>query len=74
MFGRLIVNAGCFLLGYYLGKQFGLTEHIRQDLAEKREQDQHTSKTGTAKISNTAAKPARKPRQKKTTSKAHPAT
>jgi hypothetical protein len=40
MIGRLVVNAALFALGFYLGKQFGLTEHIRKDLEEKREPKQ----------------------------------
>jgi len=36
---RMIVGAGLFAFGYYLGKQVGMTEPIRNDLARAREQD-----------------------------------
>jgi hypothetical protein len=36
---RLIVGAGLFAFGYYLGKQVGMTEPLRADLARAREQD-----------------------------------
>ena len=39
MLMRLIVGAGLFAFGYYLGKQVGMTEPLRADLARAREQD-----------------------------------
>jgi hypothetical protein len=35
MIGRLLVSVGAFALGYYLGKQVGLTEHVRKALEDK---------------------------------------
>lgn len=40
MIGRFLVSIGIFLSGYYIGKQMGLTEHIRKDMEEKRNHKQ----------------------------------
>jgi len=40
MLMRLIVGAGLFAFGYYLGKQVGMTEPLRADLARAREQEE----------------------------------
>jgi len=45
MIGRILVSIGIFFTGYYLGKQFGLTEHIRKDLSAKRHQQSLARKT-----------------------------
>jgi len=38
MIGRLIVGAGLFAFGYYLGKQVGIMEPFHEELAEARKQ------------------------------------
>ncbi|MGD8558700.1 MAG: hypothetical protein PVF34_03290 [Gammaproteobacteria bacterium] len=58
MIGRLMVNAAVFALGFYLGKQFGLTEHIRKDLEGKRAQKHLPDQT-------TEEQPAHKTQQHK---------
>jgi hypothetical protein len=64
MIGRLLISIGIFAAGYYLGKQYGLTEHIRKDLTEKRNQKHLADKT--------AEKPETTPQ--KTRKKQHPVT
>jgi len=39
---RLIVGAGLFAFGYYIGKQVGLTEPIREEFARARENEEAT--------------------------------
>ncbi|KPJ95066.1 MAG: hypothetical protein AMJ53_03635 [Gammaproteobacteria bacterium SG8_11] len=56
MIGRLVVNIGIFLAGYYIGKQIGLTEHIRKDIDEKRNRKQLPDKTSTEKTRTTRKK------------------
>jgi len=36
---RLLAGAGLFAFGYYLGKQVGMTEPLREELARAREKD-----------------------------------
>ncbi len=36
---RLLVGTGLFAFGYYLGKQVGMTEPIREELARTRDKD-----------------------------------
>jgi hypothetical protein len=36
MIGRLMVGVGLFALGYYLGREMGRTEHIRNRLEQSR--------------------------------------
>ncbi|MCI0507826.1 MAG: hypothetical protein L0Z73_17190 [Gammaproteobacteria bacterium] len=45
MIGRIVVSIGMFFAGYYIGKQYGLTEQIRRDLSEKRNQKQPAGST-----------------------------
>lgn len=58
MIGRLLISVGIFLTGYYLGKQMGITEHIRKDLAEKRNQKQLADESKEPTVEK--EKPARK--------------
>ena len=58
MIGRLLIGIGIFVSGYYLGKQMGLTEKIRKDLAEKRNQKQLTDEPKESIVAQ--EKPAKK--------------
>lgn len=40
MLGRLVVGVGLFALGYYLGREIGRTEPIRDELKRARRQNQ----------------------------------
>ncbi len=40
MMFRLIIGAGLFAFGYYIGKQVGLTEPIRKEFAQAREKEE----------------------------------
>jgi len=37
MFTRLIINLGLFALGYYLGREVGRTESVRERMRQVRE-------------------------------------
>ena len=39
MLARLIAGAGLFVIGYYLGKEIGRTEPIREELRRARERN-----------------------------------
>lgn len=56
MIGRLLVSAGIFLAGYYIGKQIGLTEHIRKDIEEKRNRKQLPQEASAKKTRSTKKK------------------
>ena len=36
---RLMIGAGLFAAGYYLGKQIGITEPIRREMADARNEE-----------------------------------
>ena len=55
MLMRLIVGTGLFAFGYYLGKQVGMTEPLRADLARAREQDEDDPSPATEEPENERA-------------------
>lgn len=56
MIGRLLFSAGIFLAGYFIGKQIGLTEHIRKDIEEKRNRKQISHEPDVKEPQSTAQK------------------
>jgi hypothetical protein len=51
MLSRLITGIGLFMLGFYVGREIGRTQHIREELKQAREGEEQPQKlleTGTA--------------------------
>ena len=43
MIVRLLVTAGVFMFGYFIGREIGKTEHIRKRLDEERSSEESPS-------------------------------
>jgi hypothetical protein len=44
MLARLLTGFGLFMFGYYVGREIGRTQHIREELQQAREGDEQSQK------------------------------